>query len=170
MTLVLASALAFVSSDRLSAQQLRRSAPANEAPRASQPSNAPAAAVGAARFPFAGNWSGSMTMKNGPGLGDVIPIGMSLIVEDTARGKFAGTTLMPGGARVPHLGSAVTGRQMKWEQTNNGGGRWHYTARLVSRDSIAGTLTLVGWPDAGATPPNGTFSLVRRTANGRGLR
>jgi hypothetical protein len=109
-------------------------------------------------------------MKNGPGIGEVIPIGMSLVVEDTVRGKFGGATLMPGGGRAPHLSSAVTGREMTWEQTNSGGGRWHYNARLVGRDSIAGTLILVGWPDAGSTPPNGTFALVRRGSADRRVR
>ena len=170
MMLVIASALVLATPEQMSSQQARRRAPSNDAARAPQPSNTTGAAVTLARFPFAGEWTGSMQMKDGPGSGEVIPIGMSLVVIDTARGKFDGATIMPGGARAPHLSSAVSGRVMKWEQTNSGGGRWHYSARLVGRDSIAGTLSLVGWPDAGATPPNGTFALVRRGTGERVVR
>jgi hypothetical protein len=170
MTFAIAAVLALATPHLTHAQQARRRGPSGDANVAAQPANAPAASAGLARFPFSGEWTGSMTIIDGPGSGSPIPIGLALAVEDTVRGAYSGATLMPGGARVPHLGVAVTGREMKWRQTNNGGGRWHYSARLVSRDSIAGTVKLVGWPDAGATPPNGTFSLVRRAPGQRGAR
>jgi hypothetical protein len=42
------------------------------------------------------------------------------------------------------------------------GGKWVYTAKLVSADSIAGTLMLRDWPQGGGEEPSGTFLLRRR--------
>ena len=53
---------------------------------------------------------------------------------------------------------------MQWKQQNSGGGFWVYTGRLVTPDSVAGTVVLTDWPQlpAGQKPPAGTFALARR--------
>jgi hypothetical protein len=103
-------------------------------------------------------------LQNGPASGDRIPIVMVLILADSAKGEYSGATILPNGARAPHLETTVVGSEMRWRQENSGGGFWMYAGKIVSRDSIAGTVVLKDWPQLspGEKPPTGTFGLVRR--------
>jgi hypothetical protein len=99
-----------------------------------------------------------------------MPLRVAFDVADTARQAYAGATLLPNGTRAPHLSDVVTDGALEWRQRNSGGGDWVYSARLVARDSIEGTVVLRDWPQlpAGQQPPSGTFVLVRRPAATRG--
>lgn len=142
--------------------QMRRSAPdgTGDTPRGEAPKGIPRNP----QHPYAGVWDGSFTLRNGPASGSDIPIVMVLIVADSARDQYSGATILPNGARAPHLETTVVGGEMRWKQENSGGGFWMYAATLVSRDSIAGTVSLADWPQLppGEKPPSGTFTLVRR--------
>jgi hypothetical protein len=120
-----------------------------------------------ARHPYAGVWDGTSTLRGGPGGEHEIPIVMVLNVADASKGEhgdYAGATIMPNGARAPHLETQVVNGQMRWKQENSGGGYWAYAGKLAGPDSIAGTVALVDWPQlpAGEKPPAGTFTVVRR--------
>jgi len=142
--------------------QMRRSGGTGEgAPAGEMPKGTPRDT----RRPYAGVWDGSVQLKGGPGGDhDEIPIVMVVGVADSAKGDYVAATILPNGARAPHLETRVVNGEMRWKQENSGGGLWAYAGKLVSRDRIAGTVTLVDWPQlpAGARPPSGTFSLVRR--------
>ena len=85
-------------------------------------------------------------------------------VADSTKGEYTGATILPNNARAPHLETTVANGEMRWKQTNSGGGFWMYSGKIVGRDSIAGTVLLKDWPQlpAGEKPPTGTFALVRR--------
>jgi hypothetical protein len=142
--------------------QMRRSAPDGSAgpPRGEAPKGIPRNP----QHPYAGVWDGSFTLRNGPAGGHDIPIVMVLIVADSAKGEYSGATILPNGARAPHLETTVADGEMRWKQENSGGGFWMYAGKIVSRDSIAGTVALEDWPQLppGEKPPSGTFTLVRR--------
>ena len=147
---------------RSSAAQVRRSASPNGA--GAPAGEAPKGTPRSARNPYAGVWDGSFTITRGPGAEHGIPIVMLLTVADSAKGEYAGATILPNGARAPHLETTVANGEMRWKQENSGGGFWMYSARMAGRDSIAGTVSLEDWPQlpAGEKAPTGTFSLVRR--------
>src|SRR6185295_7688408 len=103
-------------------------------------------------------------IHGGPGGDHGIPITMVLINADSTKDDYSGATILPNGARAPHLETSVANGEMRWKQENSGGGFWMYAGRIVARDSIAGTVALKDWPQlpAGEKPPTGTFALVRR--------
>jgi hypothetical protein len=142
--------------------QMRRSAPdgAGSPPRGEAPKGIPRDL----QHPFAGVWDGTFTLRNGPAGGHDVPIVMVLIVADSTKGEYSGATILPNRARAPHLETTVVDGKMRWKQENSGGGFWMYAGRIVSRDSIAGTVALEDWPQLspGEQPPTGTFALVRR--------
>ena len=111
------------------------------------------------RHPYAGVWNGTFTLR------EPVPVVMVFDLADSTKGAYAGFTVLPNGARAPHLETTVTKGEVRWKQTNSGGGFWVYTGQLVGRDSVAGKVVLTDWPQlpAGEKPPTGTFSLVRRT-------
>ena len=90
------------------------------------------------------------------------PIGMAFDVADSTKQLYDGAMILPNGKRAPFRNLMFTDTGLTWEQANSGGGKWIYTAKLVRRDSIAGTLVLRGAPWKPATEPSGTFALVRR--------
>lgn len=142
--------------------QMRRRAPAGAAgpPGGEAPKGIPRSP----QHPYAGVWDGTFTLRGGPAGEHDIPIVMVLIVADSVKGEYAGATILPNGARAPHLETKVADGEMRWKQENSGGGFWMYAGRIVSRDSISGTVALEDWPQlpAGEKPPSGTFALVRR--------
>ena len=75
------------------------------------------------RHPFAGAWVGRLMMDN-----DTIPIAM---IIDVADGKYTGSTVWPDGGRAPHNNTATSGQTITWQQTNSGGGLWHYELELL---------------------------------------
>jgi hypothetical protein len=144
------------------AQQMRRSAPDGAAPPSGE---APKGIPRNARHPYAGVWDGTFGITRGPGAEERrVPIVMMLSLTDSAKGDYAGATILPNGARAPHLETTVANGEMQWKQENSGGGFWMYAGKLIGRDSIAGTVFLKDWPQLppGEKPPTGTFSLVRR--------
>ena len=147
-------ALAFASP--LSAQQMRRPAPDGSPP---TPPGIPRGTPRSERHPYAAVWNGTFTLR------EPVPVVMVFDLADSTKGAYAGFTVLPNGARAPHLETTVTKGEVRWKQTNSGGGFWVYTGQLVGRDSVAGKVVLTDWPQlpAGEKPPTGTFSLVRRT-------
>jgi hypothetical protein len=89
---------------------------------------------------------------------------MVLSIADSAKHEYAGATILPNGARAPHLETTIVNGDIRWKQENSGGGFWMYAGKIVGRDSIAGTVNLKDWPQLppGEKPPTGTFALVRR--------
>ena len=158
LTTVLAAA--FAASDAHA--QMRRSAPdgAGGPPRGEAPKGIPRSP----KHPYAGVWDGTFSLRGGPGGERDVPITLVLIVADSAKGEYSGATILPNGARAPHLETTVVDGEMRWKQENSGGGFWMYAGKIVSRDSIAGTVALEDWPQLppGEKPPSGTFALVRR--------
>jgi hypothetical protein len=151
----------FILTAPLAAQaQMRRSAPDGAAP---PPGPTLPRIPRSESHPFAGVWDGAFTLRADRS----ISVMMVFQLADSTKSGYAGATILPNGARAPHLETAVAEgemNEMKWKQQNSGGGYWVYTGRLVTRDSIAGTVVLTDWPQllAGETPPSGTFSLARR--------
>ena len=158
--IVLASALTVAPASVASAQ-VRRSAPDGSG---GPPGDAPKGIPRNPRLPYAGVWDGTFTLVGGPRGGNPIPIIMLLTVADSTKSAYSGATILPNGARAPHLETTVANGEMRWKQENSGGGFWMYAGKIVGRDSIAGTVILEGWPQlpAGEKPPAGTFALVRR--------
>jgi len=142
--------------------QMRRTAPDGGAgpPRGEQPKGIPRSS----QHPYAGVWDGTFTLRGGPGGERNVPVVMVLIVADSTRGEYSGATILPNGARAPHLETTVVDGEMRWKQENSGGGFWMYAGKIVSRDSIVGTVALKDWPQLqpGEQPPTGDFALVRR--------
>lgn len=64
-------------------------------------------------------------------------------------GEYSGATVHADGGSVPHSHLTATAAGLVWEQPNSGGGTWVYTVRLVSADSMIGSLVLRDKP---ATP------------------
>ena len=115
-----------------------------------------------ARVPYAGTWDGTFTMSDGPGAR--APVQIVMAFDADSAGNYSGYTVLPNNAHAPHLKTTVKGSEMTWEQTNSGGGRWVYTAKLAARDSIVGTYVLLDWPQGNGARPTGKFALVRRAA------
>lgn len=105
-----------------------------------------------------------MALSGGPGGEMRVPRVIVFDVTDSTRNEYSGGTLLPNMQRAPHLETVVTNGEMRWKMQNSGGGFWAYAVRLVSRDSIEGTVALRDWPQLGAgeKPPSGTITLVRR--------
>ena len=105
-----------------------------------------------------------MTLTRGPGANEPRPLRLVFEVSDTVKTTYSGATLFPDNGCAPHLETRVTNGEMRWKQRNSGGGYWVYAARLVTRDSIEGSVVLRDWPQlpAGEKPPLGTFALSRR--------
>ncbi len=145
-----------------SGAQVRRSATPDGS--AGSPGGAPRGIPRNTRLPYAGVWDGSFTLTRGQGAERAIPIVMLLTVADSAKSRYAGATILPNGARAPHLETTVVNGEMRWKQENSGGGFWMYAGKIVGRDSIAGTVVLKDWPQlpAGEKAPEGTFALIRR--------
>ena len=139
----------------VSAQQMRRAAPEGTPP---APQGIPRGTPRSERHPYAGVWNGTFTVR------EPVPVVMVFDLADSTRGAYAGFTVLPNGARAPHLESAVSTGEMRWKQMNSGGGFWVYTGKLVGRDSMVGTVVLTDWPQlpAGEKPPTGTFAIARR--------
>jgi hypothetical protein len=160
----LASAIAVLVLSPITARaQVRRSASPDGAPPAS--AGAPRGLPRSARLPFAGVWDGLFRVPAPDGSeSPPIPVIMVFEVADSARSTYSGSTVLPNGARAPHVETTVTKSEMHWKQENSGGGFWAYTGRFVTQDSIEGTAVLRDWPQlpAGQKPPAGTFTLTRR--------
>ena len=137
--------------------QMRRSATPDGAPPASG-AGIPRGTPRSERHPYAGVWNGTFTIH------ESIPVVMVFDLADSAKGAYSGFTVLPNGARAPHLESVVAKGEMRWKQANSGGGFWVYTGQMVGRDSIVGKVVLTDWPQlpAGEKPPTGTFTLARR--------
>ena len=104
-------------------------------------------------LPLTGSWMGVMT-RTGAG---TFPVAVKI---DFANGKYDGASSIAPGMLSPHANSSATGKTLRWEE-ESGMGMLVYTARLVTNDSITGTVTL---RDAKANDPNaaqGSFTLVR---------
>ena len=143
--------------------QQRRSASPDGAPPAS--AGAPRGVPRSARLPFAGVWDGLFRVPAPDGSESrPMPVVMIFDVADSVKSTYSGSTVLPNGARAPHLETTVAKGEMHWKQQNSGGGFWAYTGRFVTQDSVAGTAVLRDWPQlpAGQKPPAGTFALSRR--------
>lgn len=100
-----------------------------------------------------------------PDAGVASPIAMIFRVVDSVHAVYDGETMDdPRQAHgAPHRLTMVEGHEMRWEQKNNGPGVFDYTVRLVTSDSITGTVRLRDGVLPG--PPYGEITLVRqRTA------
>lgn len=140
------------------AQQRRRSAGGGEGPPPAGPSRM--------RVPYTGAWEGTVTMR---GAGAVpARLGVVFEIADTATGSYTGATLSAGNARTPHLETAVTDGGMQWKERGDGDVVLLYTARLVTADSLVGTVTRRARDGAAEpTEPAGSFVLVRRRSPAR---
>ena len=141
--------------------QIRRSAsPDGTAPTGA---GAPKGIPRIARHPYAGVWQGLFRLRSPDGSETPMPVVMVFDVADSAESTYSGATILPNGARAPHLETTVARGEMQWKQQNSGGGFWLYTGRLVTQDSVAGTAVLRDWPQlpAGQKPPAGTFAITQ---------
>jgi hypothetical protein len=154
--LVLAAAMATIVPGAHGQLQRRSATPPQGAP------PPPANAAVNRRYPYAGAWRGSRTMSDAPGGVATDAIGMTFDVADSVKGLYEGAMVLPNGARAPFRELTSTQAGLTWEQPNSGGGKWVYSDRLMTRDSIAGTLVLRGAPWKPAWDPSGTFVLTRR--------
>ena len=142
--------------------QLRRSAsPDGAAPAGA---GAPKGTPRNGRHPYAGVWEGLFRLPAPDGSEHPIPVVMVFDVADSAKSTYSGSTILPNGARAPHLETTVAKGEMQWKQQNSGGGFWMYRGRFVTPDSVEGTAVLRDWPQlpAGQKPPAGKFALARR--------
>jgi hypothetical protein len=160
----IASAIAvlILAPDAVLAQARRSASPDGAAPASS---GAPRGLPRSARLPFAGVWDGLFRVPAPDGSESrPMPIVMIFDVADSAKSTYSGSTILPNGARAPHLETTVAKGEMHWKQQNSGGGFWVYTGRFVTQDSVEGTAVLRDWPQlpAGQKPPAGTFALARR--------
>ena len=105
-----------------------------------------------------------MLLTGGPGGERRVPRVVVFEVADSTKSEYSGGTMLPNGERAPHVETTVTNGEMHWKMPNSGGGFWVYAVRLVSRDSISGTVALKDWPQLGAgeKAPSGIVTLVRR--------
>ena len=104
-------------------------------------------------FPFTGSWRGTLTRT---GVGS-FPVGVNIDVDN---GKYSGVSSNSPGQQTALRNSVVEAKTMRWEE-DSALGVLLYTAKLVSMDSISGTVTL---RDARAGDPQaaqGTFTLRR---------
>ena len=156
MTSAATALVALTLASPLSAQMRRSPAPDGAAPPPGP--TYPRGTARSERQPYAGVWNGTFTLR------EAIPVVMVFDVTDTTKSVYSGFSILPNGARAPHLETTVTKGEIQWKQENSGGGFWVYKAKLVGRDSVAGTVVLTDWPQlpAGEKPPTGTFTLARR--------
>ena len=107
-------------------------------------------------------WDSTFTLRGGPDGEHDIPIVMVPIVADSAKAMLRRND--PAECACPASRNDRRDGEMRWKQENSGGGFWMYAGKIVSRDSIAGTVALKDWPQLqpGEKPPTGTFALVRR--------
>ena len=140
--------------------QMRRSPDGNGGP----PPEAPKGSPRNARFPFAGVWDGTMTLVNDAAGEREVPRTFIFAIADSAKNQYGGAMLLPDGRRAPYAETSVTNGEIKWKMPNSGGGFWVYSAKLVGRDSLAGMVALVDWPQlpAGEKAPSGTLGFARR--------
>ena len=155
-TIVLA-ALVAAAPATIQAQMRRSAGPDGAAPPAGA---VPKGIPRSDQHPYAGVWGGSFSLS----ADRTIPVVMVFEVADSAKSEYSGSTILPNGGRAPHLDTKVTKSEIEWKQSNSGGGFWVYTGHFVTRDSVAGSVTLKDWPQlpAGEKPPTGTFALARR--------
>ena len=156
-----AIAILMLSPDAARAQIRRSASPDGAAPTGA---DAPKGTPRNVRHPYAGVWQGLFRIPAPDGSETPMPVMMVFDVADSAKSTYSGATILPNGARAPHLETTVTKGEMQWKQQNSGGGFWLYTGRLVTQDSVAGTAVLREWPQlpTGQKPPAGTFAIVRR--------
>ena len=105
------------------------------------------------RFPYVGLWRGVRTMPLGSD-----EIALRFTVAD---GKYDGVMLHPGGHTTPENHIVVSAAGLTFDHPNSGGGTWVYHLRLVSPDSIAGTLELRDPPPNLMPAPHGKMTLAR---------
>ena len=122
--------------------------------------------------PYDGTWEGWFVLRSGPGADERHPIHVAFAAAGDAAGPHAGARLEADGSRSSAFETVERDGTLQWRLPNSGGGVWEYSARLVARDSIAGTLRLRDWPQlpAGERAPSGTFVLVRRAGGPAGGR
>jgi len=162
-TTIISAALVLIVSQAGLAQERRRAGPPPDGVRAG-----PAGTAVTPRFPFAGTWGGTRTMLGqSPGAGQAEPIVMTFDVLDSTKVAYSGATMAGPrkGSGSPHLKSVVNEHTIDWEEKNIGAGYFVYSARLVTSDSITGTVTLRDGNLPG--PPYGIFSLVRQPSGAR---
>jgi hypothetical protein len=76
-----------------------------------------------ARLPFAGVWDGLFRVPAPDGSASrPMPVVMVFDVTDSARSSYSRSTVLPNGARAPHLETTVASGEMHWKQQNSGGG------------------------------------------------
>src|SRR5689334_4140711 len=126
LTLLMFALLPAVVPSRVHAQQMRRSGgdgpgPAGEAPKG-LPRNP--------RHPYEGVWDGMFAITGPSGERNPVPVAMVFGVADSAKDVYTGATILPNGARAPHLETEVAKGEMKWKQTNSGGGFWMYSGKM----------------------------------------
>ena len=146
---LLAAATVIASAQTSSAQIARTRIPNGE------PSPSAATAIPRdPRFPYAGLWRGTRVM----------PVGRDdLVLQFThTDGTYSGAMIFPNGGRAPAKSLSATGSGLTWESPNSGGGTWVYHIRLVSPDTIEGTLFLRDAPPQFNPVPKGTLSLARQ--------
>ncbi|MFN8579512.1 MAG: hypothetical protein U0163_00840 [Gemmatimonadaceae bacterium] len=157
---ILSAVLVLCASHTALGQERRRASPPPDGMRAG-----PVGTAVNPRFPFAGTWSGTRTMLGqSPDAGNAVPIVMTFDVIDSMKVVYSGSTMAGPrkGSGSPHLKSTVNEHTIEWEEKNIGAGYFAYSATLVTSDSIAGTVKLIGGNLPG--PPYGIFSLVRQPA------
>src|SRR5215213_7872531 len=154
ITSVLVAALMMLETQIARAQIARTRTPGGEPP---------AAAVSGiprdTRFPYAGLWRGTRIMPVGSD-----EIGLQFTVTD---GTYSDAEIHHGGGRAPAKSLSATASGLTWESPNSGGGTWVYHVRLVSPDSIEGTLFLRDAPPQFNPVPRGTMALARQKPDAR---
>lgn len=106
------------------------------------------------RFPFAGTWHGQMRLRL-----DTIPVSVDIAVMND---RYTSVSYGPGGGRMNHLSTELTGGALRWQIKNSGEGVWVYEAKRIVADTIFGTVTLKDGPGRDGNPEGGTLVLVRQ--------
>ena len=110
------------------------------------------------RHPYAGLWRGTRHMPFGSD---------EIALRFTVTGRaYDGATVHPAGGFEVHRKLTASASGLSWEQPNSGGGTWVYHVRLVSPDSMEGTLVLRDAPSQFTTIPRGTLALTRESRPG----
>ena len=76
-------------------------------------------------------------------------------------GAYLGQLVHHDGSATPAVRVSDGATGITWEMPNSGGGTWRYRMRLVSPDSIAGTLELLNPPAELMPAPKGTIAARR---------
>jgi hypothetical protein len=106
------------------------------------------------RYPFAGTWTGLMTLPS-----DTIPLSVDIAVMNE---RYTSVSYGPGGGRINHLKTEPAGTGVRWQIKNSGDGVWIYEARRVVGDTIFGTVKLEGMMGRDGQPAVGSIMLVRQ--------